>query len=99
MKYRVIMSRKADEMLVTHVRFLAQVSISAAKILRNEVAFVLKSFEDNPYLYQLEADLNLPAGKYRRVVFAKRYKAIFFISGDTVYVDAIVDCRQEYRTT
>jgi hypothetical protein len=38
------------------------------KILRNEVACVLKSLEDNPYLHQLEVDVNLPAGKYRRVV-------------------------------
>ena len=36
MGYEVIVSRKADEMLVSHVRFLAQVSIPAAKVLRNE---------------------------------------------------------------
>lgn len=74
MKYKVIMSRRADEMLVSHVRILAQVSIPAAKMLRNEVACVLKSLEADPYLYQWEVDVNLPAGKYRRVVFAKRYK-------------------------
>jgi hypothetical protein len=48
--------------------------LDVEKILRNEVACVLKSLEDNPYLHQLEVDVNLPAGKYRRVVFAKRYK-------------------------
>ena len=36
MKYDVIVSRKADEMLVSHARFLAQVSIPAAKVLRHE---------------------------------------------------------------
>jgi len=36
MEYDVIVSRKADEMLVSHVRVLAQVSIPAAKVLRNE---------------------------------------------------------------
>ena len=64
------------------------------KLLRNEVACVLKSLEDNPCLHQWEVDVNLPAGTYRRVVFAKRYKAVFFISEDTVYVDVIVYCRQ-----
>jgi hypothetical protein len=49
--------------------------LDVEKILRNEVACVLKSLEDNPYLHQWEVDVNLPAGKYRRVVFAKRYKA------------------------
>lgn len=97
MKYKVIMSRRADEMLVSHVRILAQVSIPAAKMLRNEVACVLKSLEADPYLYQWEVDVNLPAETYRRVVFAKRCKALILILEDTVYVDAIVDCRQEYR--
>jgi len=42
MEYDVIVSRKADEMLVSHVRFLAQVSIPAAKVLRmSSVLFLL----------------------------------------------------------
>ncbi len=94
MEYDVIVSRKADEMLVSHVRFLAQVSIPATKVLRNEFCSVLVKLKDNPFQFQLEEDIGLPKGKYRRVIFAKRYKAVFSIFENKVFVDAIIDCRQ-----
>ncbi|MBJ2355214.1 type II toxin-antitoxin system RelE/ParE family toxin [Sphaerochaeta sp. S2] len=97
MGYEVIVSRKADEMLVSHVRFLAQVSIPAAKVLRNEFCSVLVALKDNPFQFQLEEDLGLPSGKYRRVVFAKRYKAVFSVFENSVFIDAIIDCRQSMR--
>ncbi len=90
MKYDGIVSRKADEMLVSHVRFLAQVSIPAAKVLRNEFSTVLAILKDDPFQFQLEEDLGLPSEKYRRVVFAKRYKAIFSVCENKVFID----CRQ-----
>lgn len=94
MKYDVIVSRKADEMLVSHARFLAQVRIPAAKVLRQEFYSVLVRLKDNPFQFQLEEDLGLPGGKYRRVVFAKRYKAVFSVFENSVFVDAIIDCKQ-----
>jgi hypothetical protein len=94
MKYDVIVSRKADEMLVSHARFLAQVSIPAAKVLRHEFYSVLVRLKENPFQFQLEEDLGLPGGKYRRVVFAKRYKAVFSVFENSVFVDAIIDCKQ-----
>ncbi len=94
MKYDSIVSKKADEMLVSHVRFLAHVSIPAAKVLRDEFSSVLGTLKDNPFQFQLEEDLGLPSGKYRRVVFATRYKAIFSVFEHTVFIDAIMYCRR-----
>jgi hypothetical protein len=94
MKYDVIVSKKADEMLVSHVRFLAQVSIPAAKVLRNEFCSVLVALKDNPFQFHQEENLGLPSGKYRRVVFATRYKAVFSIFENTVSIDAIIYCRR-----
>lgn len=93
MKYKVILSRKSEEMLLLHVKFLAQVSVPAARVLKNEFGSVLKRLENNPMQFPVEEDLNLPFGKYRRAVFAKRYKAVFSITGNIVHVDAIIDCR------
>jgi len=98
MKYEVIVSRKADEMLVSHVRFLAQVSIPAAKVLINEICSVLGTLKDNPFQFQLEEDLGLPSRKYRRVVFATRYKAVFSVFENRVFIDAIIDCRRSMGT-
>jgi len=50
--------------------------------------------KDNPFQFQLEEDLGLPSGKYRRVVFATSSKAVFSVFENTVFIDAIIDCRQ-----
>ncbi|MCM1544984.1 MAG: type II toxin-antitoxin system RelE/ParE family toxin, partial [Ruminococcus sp.] len=34
--------------------------------------------------------------EYRFVVFEKRYMLLFQIQDDTVYIDYILDCRQDY---
>jgi len=94
--YKVIISDEATQMLVSHARFLAQVNETAALQLIaefNEKAKSLEGFpERNPWL----SDDLVPASKYRKLLMAKRYLLIYQVKGDTVYVDAVVDCRQDY---
>ena len=94
--YKVIVSGDAAQMLVSHSRFLAQVSETAAQQLIaefNEKAKSLEKFpERNPWL---DDPLTL-AGKYRKLLMAKRYLLICQVKGNAVYVDAVVDCRQDY---
>ncbi len=94
-KYTVIVSRRADEMLIRHARFLAQVRISAAKRMTAEFSKVLDTLEQNPFQFPIETDYNLPGGAYRKALFSKWYKAIFSVSENIVYLDAILDCRQD----
>lgn len=94
--YNVIVSDEATQMLVSHSRFLAQVSESAALRLIDEFAEKAKSLEIFPERNPLLADPLIPAGKYRRLLMAKRYLLIYQIKGDTVHVDAVVDTRQDY---
>ena len=93
-KYTVIVSQRADAMLVRHTRFLANVSISAAKGLVAEFGEVLDSLEENPFQFPVDTDYGLPEGTYRKALFGKRYKALFTVEGETVYLDAVLDCRQ-----
>jgi len=83
-------------MLVSHARFLAQVSEAAAMRLIeafNEKARTLETFpERNPWL----TDPLIPSGKYRKLLMERRYLLIYLVKGDTVHVDAMVDCRQDY---
>lgn len=94
--YRVIIGKRTTDMLVAHARFLANVSESAAERLVFEFEAKAKSLETfperNPYL----SNPLIPADKYRQLLFAKRYLLLYFIKGDNVFVDAVVDCRQEY---
>jgi hypothetical protein len=94
-KYTVILSSRVEAQLRKHMEFLARVSIPAAKRFRAEYARILDRLENNPHQFPLETDPNLPAGLYREALFARRYKALFSIAEDTVYLDAVVDCRQQ----
>ena len=94
-KNKVIFGSRMDNMLLRHVEFLARVSVPAAKQFRDEFKKVIREIEDNPYQFPYEVDMNLPAHTYHKALFAKRYKALFIVEGKMVYLDAVVDCRQD----
>ena len=92
-KYKVIVSRHVAENLLSHTGFIAQVSTEAAKRFVAEYEQIIERLEENPLQFQEETAFHNPDG-YRRAVFAKWYKCLFIIYGETVYVDSVVDCRQ-----
>lgn len=95
-KYTVIISDEAAQMLVSHARFLAQVSEKAALNLIAEFSEYIKSLEKFPERNPWLSDSALPINKYRKLLIYKRYLLIYQIKGSTMYVDYIVDCRQDY---
>lgn len=94
-RYTVIVSRRADAMLISHVRFLANVSVPASKGLVKEFEKILDALEDNPFQFPAETEYELPPGLYRKALFCKRYKALFTVEEQIVYLDAVLDCRQD----
>ena len=93
--YTVILASRVDGMLLRHVEFLARVSLPAAKQFRKEFAGLLEELQQNPYQFPWETDPNLPEHAYRKALFFKRYKALFTVEESNVYLDAVVDCRQD----
>ena len=94
MRYEVIVSSRAEQMLTSHVCFLARASVKAARRRRDEYAETLDALEDNPFQVPPADDLGLP-DEYHKALFGKRYQAIFYVEGDTVYLDAVLDCRMD----
>ena len=94
--YRVIIQDPATEMLVQHAQFLAQVSISAAERLISEFHEKAKSLEIMPERCPWLFDLYIPEYKYRKLLFSEYYLLLFQVIGTNVYIDAMVDCRQDY---
>ena len=94
--YTVKITETAWEMLITHARFLANVSIPAANRLIETFVEITDSLaampERNPWL---EHDA-IPFQKYRKLLFGKHYMALYQIQENTVYVTAVMDCRQDY---
>ena len=95
-KYRVIVSERATQMLVSHVAFLAQVSPEAAERLTTEVEKAANSLELMPQRCPWLTGEYIPRNAYRFILFEKRYMIIFQIVDDIVYADYVVDCRQDY---
>lgn len=95
-KYRVIVSERATQMLVSHVVFLAQVSPEAAERLTTEFEKAANSLELMPQRCPWLTGEYIPRNAYRFILFEKRYMIIFQIVDDIVYADYVVDCRQDY---
>ncbi len=95
--YKVIVSDRAADMLIHHVRFMAQVSLQAAEKLRIEIIEAARSLENFPERNSWLSDPVLPAIKYRKMIINKRYLLIYQIKNDLVYIEYILDCRQDYQ--
>ena len=95
--YKVIISDRATDMLMQHVRFLAQVSPEAADKLRTEIIEAAKSLENFPERNSWLSDTVLPVSKYRKMIISKRYLLIYQIKADAVYIEYVLDCRQDYQ--
>lgn len=95
--YRVVISDQAARMLTSHAQFLAQTSEAAALQLITEFNEKARSLEQFPERNPWVSDPLVPTGKYRKLLMAKRYLLIYQVKSGTVYVDAVVDCRQDYR--
>ncbi|MBS3995253.1 MAG: type II toxin-antitoxin system RelE/ParE family toxin [Alkaliphilus sp.] len=95
-QYKVIVSDRARQMLAGHVRFLAQKSPAAARRTKNELMDAIRSLstmlERFPFL---NAEF-IPLNKYHKMFVEKWYLILYQIKDQTVYVDYIVDCRQDY---
>lgn len=96
-QYKVVVSDRARQMLAGHVRFLAQKSPTAARKEKNGLMDAIRSLQQMPERFPfLEAEF-IPPNKYHKMFVEKWYLVLYQIKDQTVYVDYIVDCRQDYR--
>lgn len=95
-QYKVIVSDRARQMLAGHVRFLAQKSPTAARRVKNELMNAIRSLHQMPERYPFFDAGFIPLNKYHKMFVEKRYLILYQIKDQTVYVDYVVDCRQDY---
>jgi plasmid stabilization system protein ParE len=75
--YRVIVSREAYDMIKEHIGFLANVSVSAAKMLYHDLYTRFKQIEETPFMYPIY--LEESEAVYRKSVF-KRYLILYTVN-------------------
>ena len=95
-QYKVIVSDRARQMLAGHVCFLAQKSPTAAYRTKNELMDAIRSLSTMPERFPFLNAEFIPLNKYHRMFVEKWYLILYQIKDQTVYVDYIVDCKQDY---
>lgn len=95
-QYKVIVSDRARQMLAGHVRFLAQKNPTAASRRKNELMDAIRSLSTMPERFPFLNTEFIPPNKYHKMFVEKWYLILYQIKDQTVYVDYIVDCRQDY---
>ncbi len=95
-QYKVIVSDRARQMLADHVLFLTQKSPSAARRTKNELMDTIRSLSTLPERFPFLKAEFIPLNKYHKMFVEKWYLILYQIKDQTVYVDYIVDCRQDY---
>ncbi len=92
--YSVIVDPAVNDRMYEHFEFLSRVSSDAANRLLGILLEDILSLQTQPFRNPLYNRPYLPIGKYRYKISEKRYRIVYQIDGDFVYVDDIQDCRQ-----
>jgi plasmid stabilization system protein ParE len=94
--YKVIVSDRTRQMLAAHIRFMAEASPSAARKVKSSLMDAIRSLQQLPERFPFIAADFIPPNKYHKMFVEKRYLILYQIKDLTVYIDFIVDCRQDY---
>lgn len=96
MKYNVIISDKAKQQLALHISFLANVSKESARKTKSVLIQKIRALQEMPEKYPFFDEDYIPKNKYHKMFVENWYLVLYQIRDNTVYVDYIVDCRQDY---
>jgi len=94
-KYNIRVAPAANDRMVGHFEFLARVSENAAYKLLDELIKDIKLLETNPQINPYLDRPYIEPGKYRYKLSYGRYRIVYQIVNNTVYVDDIQDCRKD----
>ena len=95
--YAVVIAPAANDRMYDHFKFLARVSETAARKLLSGLVKDIQSLAQMPFRNPVYSRPYLQRGKYRYMMSCGRYRIVYQIEGNTVFVDDIQDCRQADR--
>lgn len=95
--YRVVVSRRATAQLVEHAAFMARLDEKLAYRLVADFQTAANSLQRMPFRNPVLRGDVFPAEKYRKMLFDKYHLLLYQVREDTVYVEFVVDGRQDYQ--
>ena len=95
--YKVKISEEAQRGLGKIIGYVAINNVKAARTLKKDIVAEISSLklflERTPFL---EGEFS-PFNKYHKLVVGRSYLVIYQIKDETVLVDYVLDCRQDYQ--
>ena len=92
--YKVIIDPAANDRMYDHFEFLARVSLAAADKMLAILLKDIHSLKQMPFRNPVYDRPYLKNGKYRFMMSCGRYRIVYQIERNTVFIDDIQDCRQ-----
>ena len=96
-RYKIIISDRSKTMLGAHVKFIAQNSLSAARDTKEKILTSIRSLFHMPERCPFFDGDFVPRNKYHKMIVENRYLILYQIKDVTVFVDYIIDGRQDYN--
>jgi plasmid stabilization system protein ParE len=95
-EYQVHILARAFNQLMSHAAFLARVSPGAAERLVDSFEKAANSLSLMPQRCPLLQGADVITQTYRSLLFEKHYLILFRVEDNTVYINKVLDCRQDY---
>lgn len=96
MKYKIIISDTAKRQVATHISFLTNVSRSSAVKTKSRLIESFRSLSDMPERYPFFNEEPIQKNKYHKMFVESVYLVLYQIKDGVVYIDYVIDCRQDY---
>lgn len=95
--YEVRISPRAAQLLREHAMFLSNANQNSANKFIEEFQNVSASLSSMPYQAPILHSDEFQNEKYRKLLFFKHYLLIYQIKDNTVYIEYVLDCKQDYE--
>lgn len=84
-------------MLGKHMAFIAEKDPDAARRLTAELLKAIRALDHMPERYPFFNEPYIVPSKYHKMYVTKHYLVLYQIRDATVYVEWVIDCRQDYK--
>lgn len=91
---KIFISNKAKYELYLHSFYKSKYNKQTAEKFLNDFNSSIQSLVSFPYMYPKLSFNN----SYRKLIFNKKYVIIYTIENDIIYIDSVVNCKQNYIT-
>lgn len=92
--YSIMIAPAANDRMAEHFEFLARISEDAANQLLDGLINDIRSLQKMPFRNPVYDRPYMTPLKYRYMMSNKRFRIVYQVVNDTVFVDDIQDCRQ-----